>query len=120
MSRRSALAVRKADAAPRESEAAPIFAALGDETRLALVRRLGADGPLSITRLTEGASITRQAVTKHLTVLAEAGLVHGSRQGRESLWELRSGPFDIARRFLDLTSRRWDERIERLRELVEE
>ena len=104
----------------RPEVAAPIFAALGDETRLALVARLGAGEPLSIASLTEGSKISRQAVTKHLAVLAEAGLVQGSRQGRESLWELQPGPLEVARRFLEAASRSWDERLERLRTLVEE
>lgn len=99
---------------------APIFAALGDETRLSLVARLDAAGPLSIARLTEGYPMTRQAVTKHLNVLAEAGLVRSARQGRETVWELSPAPLDAARRFLDRLSARWDERIERLRERVED
>ena len=70
---------------------APLFAALGDEQRLAIVARLSEDGPLSIARLTEGAGISRQAITKHLAGLADAGLVRGTRDGRESVWEA-SGP----------------------------
>src|SRR2546428_3364954 len=63
------------------SRTAPMFAALGDETRLALVARLSSEGPLSITRLTAGSAVTRQAVTKHLNVLAAAGLVSHPRHG---------------------------------------
>ena len=63
------------DAAIRAS--APIFAALGDDTRLRIVGRLSADGPTSIARLTVGTGVTRQAVTKHLHVLSEVGLVRG-------------------------------------------
>ena len=100
--------------------AAPVFAALGDDTRLALVARLCADGPSSIARLTDGAAITRQAVTKHLTVLSDAGLVRDAWHGRERIWELAPARFDDARRFLDQISRRWDERIDRLKKLVEE
>ena len=55
--------------------ATTIFAALGDEKRLALVGRLCAEGPLSISQLTAGSAVTRQAITKHLTVLAGAGIV---------------------------------------------
>lgn len=98
---------------------APVFAALGDETRLRLVARLSGSGPLSITRLTEGADVTRQAVTKHLHVLARAGLVRGVRQGRQSLWELEPGKLDLARRSLELMSQRWEEALGRLRALVE-
>ncbi|HEY0466529.1 MAG TPA: metalloregulator ArsR/SmtB family transcription factor, partial [Polyangiaceae bacterium] len=68
------------------SEAAPLFAALGDETRLKLVSRLCTEGPLSIVRLSEGTDVTRQAITKHLRALADAGLVHDTRQGRERIW----------------------------------
>ena len=64
--------------------------------------------------------MTRQAVTKHLNVLADAGLVRGFRRGREHVWELRPDQLEEARRVLDLISRRWDEALERLRALVEE
>jgi DNA-binding transcriptional ArsR family regulator len=106
--------------AARPAQAAPIFAALGDETRLELVTRLGRTGPLSISRLAAGSSVSRQAVTKHLNVLAEAGLVRGERRGRESIWEFRSDPLDVARRFIEQVSHQWDERLERLRQVVEE
>jgi|SRR6478609_8410993 len=104
----------------RLSDAAPIFAALGDETRLRIVARLSADGPLSITRLTTGGTVTRQAVTKHLNVLAGAGLACSSRSGRESLWELERGQLDAARRCLDGISAQWDRALENLRKFVEE
>jgi DNA-binding transcriptional ArsR family regulator len=98
---------------------ADVFAALGDPTRLAMVTRLARDGPMSLARLTAGSDVTRQAVRKHLEVLARAGLVHGSRRGRESLWELQPRRLEIARRYLDVVSRRWDDALERLREAVE-
>jgi DNA-binding transcriptional ArsR family regulator len=98
---------------------APIFAALGDETRLSVVARLCAGGPMSIARITEGCGVTRQAVTKHLRVLADAGLVRGSRDGRESLWELQPKQLEEARRSLDLISQRWDEALGRLKDFVE-
>ena len=97
-----------------------MFAALGDETRLAIVSRLCKGGPSSIAELTEGAGVTRQAITKHLRVLADAGVVRGSRRGRESRWELTPRRLDVAHRYLDLISRRWDSALERLREHVEE
>jgi DNA-binding transcriptional ArsR family regulator len=110
-----------ADATPRALRgSAPIFAALGDETRLALVARLSGAGPQSIARLTEVTSVTRQAVTKHLHVLEQAGLVRGSREGRESIWELETRRMDQAKRTLDAISRRWDSALERLRAFVEE
>src|SRR5688572_5204351 len=99
---------------------APIFAALGDATRLHVVSRLSGGGPMSITELTEGSEVTRQAVTKHLNVLAGAGLVHDFRKGRERVWELRTRQLEEARRVLDLISNRWDEALERLRAIVEE
>ena len=99
---------------------APIFAALGDETRLHVVSRLSAGGPLSITELTKGSAVTRQSVTKHLAVLAAAGLVVDFRQGRERVWELRTRRLAEAKRVLDAISKEWDEALERLRVFVEE
>ena len=98
---------------------AAVFAALGDDTRLGLMARLGEEGPSSIARLTLGGAMTRQAVTKHLYVLEKAGLVTCARLGRESLWQVECRRMEEARKFLDLMSRRWDERIERLRAYVE-
>jgi DNA-binding transcriptional ArsR family regulator len=102
------------------SAIAPVFAALGDETRLSLVARLGREGPLSIARLSDGSGVTRQAVAKHLKVLADAGLAHGSRQGREQLWELEAAGFDEARRSLERISQFWDDALLRLKAAVEE
>src|SRR5215468_3421445 len=101
-------------------DAASVFAALGDATRLGLVARLSAGGPLSITRLSDGSAVTRQAVTKHLHVLAGAGLVRHARRGRERIWELDPARLDDARRFLDRVSGEWDAALDRLRALVEE
>jgi DNA-binding transcriptional ArsR family regulator len=101
------------------AQAAPLFAALGDETRLALVNRLSVEGPQSITRLTTGSAITRQAITKHLQILAEAGLVHDSRRGRERIWTLDANQLDEARLYLDQIAQRWEEALERLRQFVE-
>ncbi|MBV9948486.1 MAG: helix-turn-helix transcriptional regulator [Myxococcales bacterium] len=98
---------------------APLFAALGDETRLRLVSRLCQEGPLPIVRLAAGSDVTRQAIAKHLRVLEGAGLVRGARQGRESVWEIEPHGLDEARRYLDLVSKRWDAAIDRLKALVE-
>lgn len=98
---------------------APVFAALGDELRLSLVERLAKGRPLSITDLARGSGVTRQAVTKHLHVLAGSGLARAARVGRERRWELESGRLVEARRHLDHVSRRWDEALERLRRFVE-
>jgi DNA-binding transcriptional ArsR family regulator len=100
-------------------QSAPVFAALGDQTRLRLVTRLGSDGPLSIARLTDGTDVTRQAVAKHLRVLANAGLAKSVRQGREQLWRLEPGPLDEAHRSLELIAQRWDEALLRLKARVE-
>jgi DNA-binding transcriptional ArsR family regulator len=104
----------------RLSTAAPVFAALGDETRLRLVARLCTGGPASITGLTASVDVTRQAVTKHLHVLQDAGLVRGSRQGREQVWEIEPMQLEEARRCLDIISAHWDAALERLRAAVEE
>jgi len=96
-----------------------VFAALGDKTRLDLVARLCAGGPLSITRLSAGAQVTRQAITKHLNTLAEAGLVRDIRAGRERLWEVEPGRLDEARRCLERISGQWDEALARLKSTLE-
>jgi DNA-binding transcriptional ArsR family regulator len=98
---------------------ASVFAALGDPTRLGVVARLCREGSASIARLTEGSDVSRQAIRKHLEVLERTGLVRGRRQGRESLWELDPRGLEIARHYLDVVSRRWDDRLEQLRAVVE-
>ena len=107
-------------AAARLQDAAPVFAALGDPTRLRLVTRLCAEGPLSITQLAAGSDVSRQAVTKHLNALAGAGLAHYERRGRELIWELEPRRLEMARRYLDRISDQWDVAIDRLRALVED
>jgi DNA-binding transcriptional ArsR family regulator len=107
-------------AAARLIEAAPLFAALGDARRLRLVSRLCADGPLSIARLSEGAGVTRQAVTKHLRALADAGLVRGDRRGRERLWQLEPRRLERACRSLEQIADQWDMAIGRLKAFVED
>ena len=97
---------------------AELFSALGDDTRLAVLARLG-EGPLSIARLTKGGPLSRQAMTKHLHVLEKAGLVRQARAGRETLWSLQRQRLDEARQYLDGMSRQWDERLDRLKALIE-
>ena len=99
---------------------ADLFAALGDPTRLRLVSRLSVAGPMSIARLTEGSDVTRQAITKHLRVLQESGLVHSARQGRENVWQLDQRRLADARRYLDMISRKWDNALLRLSKFVED
>jgi len=101
-------------------QAAPVFAALGDQTRLALLARLSADGASSTAGLAAGSAVTRQAVTKHLLVLAGAGLVRDSRRGRERIWALAPGRLTEARGWLEQISRSWDEALLRLKRHVEE
>ena len=101
-------------------KAAPVFAALGDETRLHLVVRLAGGQPLPVARLAEGTGITRQAVAKHLRVLELAQLARSSRRGREQIWELDRRRLDAARRCLDRIGSQWEQALDRLRRAVEE
>ena len=111
---------RSRSAAAKFTEAAPVFAALGEPTRLTLVAKLCAEGPLSISRLSEGTGVTRQAITKHLLTLADAGLVHDTRSGRERIWQLETKRLEKARRCLDQISDQWDDALARLRAFVED
>jgi DNA-binding transcriptional ArsR family regulator len=105
--------------AARERQHAPVFAALGDETRLALVAKLSGGRPYSISQLTEGSRLTRQAVTKHLRVLESAGIVHSARAGRESRFKLDPEPILAIMEYLDFVSEQWDQALSRLRRFVE-
>jgi DNA-binding transcriptional ArsR family regulator len=99
--------------------AAPLFAALGDDTRLRIVAKLCSKGPLSIVRLTEGTEVSRQAVTKHLRALEGVGLVRSGRAGRARVWELRPQQLAEARVYLDQISAQWDNALGRLKLMVE-
>lgn len=109
-----------AQALTKLAEAAPLFAALGDGHRLHIVGRLCTNGPQSITSLTDGTEISRQAITKHLLALQGAGLVRSKREGRERIWELQPKKIFEAQRQLERISREWDAAIERLRSYVED
>ena len=98
---------------------APLFAALGDETRLALVGRLSRGRPCSIAQLTSGTKLTRQAVTKHLRVLEGAGVVACMRSGRQSLYALDPAPLVAVAEYLVFVSEQWDQALSRLKQLVE-
>jgi DNA-binding transcriptional ArsR family regulator len=98
---------------------AMVFAALGDETRLALIGRLSVGPPQSIARLASGSAMTRQGVTKHLRVLEDAGIVHSVRTGREARFELCPEPLAAARSYLEAVSAEWDEALARLKAFVE-
>jgi len=104
----------------RRRDQAAVFAALGDETRLSLVVRLSHGGePLSITQLTAGSRLTRQAVTKHLRVLEGVGMVRGVRVGRESLFEFDPKPVEGMKEYLESVSASWDRKLGRLKGMVE-
>lgn len=112
---------RRLSRAPaRRPAQAVLFAALADETRLALVAKLCAGEPASISQLTESSRITRQAITKHLCVLQRAGLVHSARAGRESLFELDPRPIAEMQDYLNRVSSEWDKALARLKAFVED
>lgn len=114
MSRRShSIAVRR-------RAHAPVFAALGDETRLSLVAKLCGGEPRSISQLTHGSRLTRQAITKHLRVLEKVEIVRSVRAGRESLFELNPEPIEEIRKYLDRVSAQWDQTLARLKAFVED
>src|SRR5256885_17126755 len=104
----------KRSAAAPEPDAVPLFAALGDATRLRLLGRLSAGGPLSITRLSEGTGGTRQAITRHLHALGRAGLVRNARRGRGRGWDPDRGRLERAKRYIDQIAAQWGGAAERL------
>jgi DNA-binding transcriptional ArsR family regulator len=114
MSRASAVA------RPRVHDAAPLFAALGDETRLRLIHRLSSAGPGSTAHLSEKSSVSRQAISKHLLVLSKAGLVRSRRHGRERIWDLERDRLGDAHAYLNRISQQWDAALGRLKAFVEE
>jgi DNA-binding transcriptional ArsR family regulator len=114
MSTTNALAIRQL------RDAAPLFAALGDETRLRLINRLSSGGPGSITYLSAKSDVSRQAITKHLRVLADAGLVRSTRKGREQVWDLEPKRLADAHEYLDKISQQWDDALDRLKNFVED
>ena len=97
-----------------------LFAALGDTTRLALVSKLTSGQPASISQMTAGSRLTRQAITKHLGVLRRAGMVQSTRAGREQLFTLDPRPMHEMQRYLDRVSHQWDQALARLKSFVEE
>ena len=98
---------------------APVFAALGGKTRLLLVAKLSGGPPRSISQLTRGSKLTRQAITKHLRVLERAKIVHSARRGRETLYQFDPQPMDEMKKYLDSVSAQWDQALARLKSLVE-
>src|SRR6185437_13192520 len=104
---------------PSPQAHAPVFAALGDRTRLSIVAKLCHGESYSISQLAQGSKLTRQAITKHLRVLESAGIVHGIRAGRESRFQFDPAPIDSLRRYLDVVSEQWDQALARLKFFVE-
>ncbi len=107
-------------AALKVTEAVPVFAALADATRLGLLGRLSVEGPLSITRLSEGTGVTRQAITRHLYALGGAGLVRHARRGRERVWDLDLRRLEKAKQYLDRIAAQWDAAADRLKAFLTE
>ena len=98
---------------------APVFAALGDATRLELVSRLIDGQDRSIAQLSDGLRLTRQGVTKHLRMLERAGIVRSRTVGRESRFSYVPEPITLARSYLDTVSVQWDDALSRLKSFVE-
>jgi DNA-binding transcriptional ArsR family regulator len=110
---------RRASTSKARQAPAPVFAALGDETRLALIEKLSDGSACSIAQLTEGTQLTRQAVTKHLRVLEDVRIVRCVRTGRESLFQLDPTPLRQVRDYADVVSQQWDQALSRLKAFVE-
>jgi DNA-binding transcriptional ArsR family regulator len=106
--------------AAKRQRRAPVFAALGDETRLLLVAKLSLGQPYSISQLTRGSKLTRQAITKHLRVLEGVGIVRSVRVGRESRFEFDPEPIDEIKKYLDFVSKEWDQALSRLKSFVKD
>jgi DNA-binding transcriptional ArsR family regulator len=104
----------------KRRDAAPVFAALGDETRLSLLGKLSTGQRFSISQLTKSSKLTRQAITKHLRVLERVKVVRCVRSGRESLFEFDPEPIEEVKQYLDLVSEQWDEALARLKSFVED
>jgi DNA-binding transcriptional ArsR family regulator len=111
---------RKQVALTRVIKIASAFAALGDPIRLAIFARLCGDGPLPTVKLNHGINLSRQGLTKHLWILADAGLVRSDRVGRDRSWHIETDQLAKARAYLDQISAQWDARLARLRSLVED
>ena len=111
---------RRSGLAAKRQARAPVFAALGDETRLLLVAKLCGGRPCSISQLTRGSKLTRQAITKHLRVLESVGIVRSVRKGRESRFEFVPQPIEGIKEYLDSVSEQWDQALSRLKSFVEE
>lgn len=112
--------MRKRHRTAPAGNAAAIFAALGDQTRLALIARLSDAGPQSIASLSDGFDMSRQAISKHLRVINAAGLARSEQRGREAVWQLDQRGLADAQRYLNAISKDWDAKLRRLKDLVEQ
>jgi len=111
---------RRSSMAAKRQRRAPVFAALGHATRLSLIAKLCGGQLHSISQLTEGSKLTRQAITKHLRVLESVGIVHSVRMGRENLFEFNPEPVEQMKKYLDLLSEQWDQALSKLKSFVED
>ena len=110
---------KRSGRATKRQPRAPVFAALGDETRLSLVAKLCGGQPYSISQLTQGSKLTRQAITKHLRVLESVGIVHSLQAGRESRFEFDPEPIEETKKYLDFVSQQRNNVLSRLKSFVE-
>jgi DNA-binding transcriptional ArsR family regulator len=99
-----------------EGVAEQVFTALADPTRRAILATLAAQGPATATDLADRLPITRQAIGKHLALLADAGLVTAEPGERRRVrYRLHSAPVQVAQQFLAALAHDWDDRLEALR-----
>jgi DNA-binding transcriptional ArsR family regulator len=119
VSRRSSGAKTERHRTANVAAPAAIFFALGDETRLRLIARMSGGAPLSIAGLADGFDMSRQAISKHLRVMHDAGLARCGRRGRETVWQLEPHGLAEARQYLQAISKDWDDKLRRLKNLVE-
>ena len=103
-----------------ETKMSVSYTHLGDATRLSLVAKLCGRRPYSISQLTQGSKLTRQAITKHLRVLESAGIVRSVRTGRESRFKLDPQPIEGLKQYLDFVSEQWDQALSGLKSFVED
>jgi DNA-binding transcriptional ArsR family regulator len=111
---------RRSRTAVTQLSRAPVFAALGDNVRLSLIAKLSAGQPHSISQLTKGSRLTRQAITKHLRVLERVGIVHSIQKGRENHFKFDLRPIEETKKYLDEVSLQWDQALKRLKSFVED
>ena len=97
-----------------------IFFALGDATRLEIVEILASNGGMCIADIADEFDLSRQAITRHLEVLCDAGLLHDRRHGRERYFDLQSDAFESMRSWLSHYDRFWSDKLGDLKSMIEE